>query len=207
MDVEMINLEENMKNERRVEENHGSSSNKCKENIVEVIRNNDIQMETEESASSQMVAHLICNDKVIFKSQQRDEAELTNSEKSQIAHALLHKSKAQFLQRFGKFLLPGDLIYFKTCGKDDDEINLIIKDIEQFHSTVGSLKSIKNRRYKKLKELIDENSYFSENEMMKRNPLLYEQLIGKYLSDEEKKERDKISRQDSTFVKILMEGK
>lgn len=55
--------------------------------------------------------------------------------------------------------------------------------------------------------MLKEDSYFSEIEMMKRNPLLYEQLVGQYLTEEEKRERDKFEMKDNTtFVKILMEG-
>lgn len=50
---------------------------------------------------------------------------------------------------------------------------------------------VKNRRYDALKKMIaDGSSYFSEDEMRQRNPYLYEQLIGQYLSEEERKERE-----------------
>lgn len=49
---------------------------------------------------------------------------------------------------------------------------------------------IKNRRFEALKKLITEGSYFSEEEMRKRNPLLYEQLIGQFLTEEEKHDRE-----------------
>lgn len=55
--------------------------------------------------------------------------------------------------------------------------------------------------------MIKGDQYFSEIEMMKRHPLLYEQLVGQYLTGEEKRERDKYEMKENvTFVKILMEG-
>lgn len=61
-------------------------------------------------------------------------------------------------------------------------------------------------RYMALQKLIEEDSYFSEVEMMKRNPLLYDQLIGQYLSEKEKKERDFTINENTTLVKILFES-
>lgn len=43
----------------------------------------------------------------------------------------------------------------------------------------------KNRRYQAMLELL-KGDYFSDNEMRNREPLLWEQLVGQYLSDEEK---------------------
>lgn len=43
----------------------------------------------------------------------------------------------------------------------------------------------KNRRYQAMLELL-KGDYFSDNEMRNREPLLWEQLVGQYLSEEEK---------------------
>lgn len=43
----------------------------------------------------------------------------------------------------------------------------------------------KNRRYQAMIELL-KGDYFSNNEMRNREPLLWEQLVGQYLSEEEK---------------------
>lgn len=57
---------------------------------------------------------------------------------------------------------------------------------------------VRNRRFEALKKLVSEGSYFSEYEMKKRNPLLYEQLIGKFLTEEEEKERTGIDTTNIT---------
>lgn len=45
---------------------------------------------------------------------------------------------------------------------------------------------MKNRRYEALKKLVETTDYFSEEEMQRRNPLLFDQLIGKYHTEEER---------------------
>lgn len=57
---------------------------------------------------------------------------------------------------------------------------------------------IKNRRFDALKKMVTEGTYFSEEEMRKRNPLLYEQLVGQYLSEEEKRMREEIDTSNIT---------
>lgn len=44
----------------------------------------------------------------------------------------------------------------------------------------------KNRRYAALQKLVDTTDYFTEEEMQRRNPILYDQLIGKFQTKEEK---------------------
>lgn len=52
---------------------------------------------------------------------------------------------------------------------------------------VGSQeRRLKNRRYEALKKLVETTDYFSEEEMQRRNPILYEQLIGKFHTEEER---------------------
>ncbi|KAJ8985376.1 hypothetical protein NQ317_007532 [Molorchus minor] len=150
------------------------------------------------------------NETVFFKSQQKWEADLTSKEKSDIARDIFESSKLNFLMRFGKHLKLEHLKYFEQfteiCEPDNAEIGLILKDLHRSASDKTSI-DVKNRRYAALLEMIPKDSYFSEIEMMKRNPLLYEQLVGQHLTIQEKKERDKYKLDDDvTFVKILMEG-
>lgn len=42
-------------------------------------------------------------------------------------------------------------------------------------------KIVKNRRYKKLQELIDEDDYFSETSIKHRAPILFEMYVGRYV--------------------------
>lgn len=53
-------------------------------------------------------------------------------------------------------------------------------------------------------QLIEEGSYFSETEMKSRNPLLYENLVGQYLTPEEKENNDRVDTSNITFVNLLL---
>lgn len=150
---------------------------------------------------------LALNDKVIFKSQQRGEEDLNADEKRQIAQDIFNNSKMNFINRFGKHFTLEELEYlqqYETESGEGYEIKLLLRPLIE-HARNLRLER-KNRRYEALKQLIDENSYFSEVEMMKRNPLLYEQLVGQYLSLDERKERDGFHTEATSFVSILMEG-
>lgn len=161
-----------------------------------------------DSEKDQIFNHLANDESIIFKLQQRHESDLTVEEKIQIASDLYQKNKLSFLVRFGKYLNPLHLDHFKKIlneSEDSFEIQMILNDLQRNTSKTHNI-DVKNRRYEALQQLIRENSYFSEVEMMKRNPLLYEQLVGQYLTEEEKYERDRYKKSDLTLVKVLLEG-
>lgn len=165
-------------------------------------------MEVDENDSLiNMFYHLVQNKSICFKNQQRDEADITDEEKQTIAEDIYNKSKPSFLLRFGKFMTKEQLEMFapNSHSEEDEEIRLILANLTRAYSEKTNELKAKNRRYEALKQLIEEKSYFSEVEMMKRNPLLYEQLVGQYLNEEERRERDR-SENNNTLVKILMEG-
>lgn len=140
-----------------------------------------------------------------FKCQHKDEPELSLNEKKKIATDCLDKSHAQFLSRFGKYLNVDLLKYFSISDDDFAVKHYVNKLMRYFDSSIRQT-DCKNRRYGALKRLIENGEYFSETEMMRRNPLLYENLIGKYLTKEEKKARDQIDTTNITFVNLLMES-
>lgn len=165
-------------------------------------------LESQELSLNQIIQDLVNNDDIYFKNQQRGEADLTKEEKTMVAMEAFDKSKVLFLTRFGRFLKPHHLQYFKMFEQDPEigyEVSVILQDLIKSSSQKKCHINTRNRRYEALKELIEKNSYFSEVEMMKRNPLLYEQMVGQYLTKAEKLERDKIDRNNLTFVKLLME--
>ncbi|KAK3093181.1 hypothetical protein FSP39_012307 [Pinctada imbricata] len=53
-----------------------------------------------------------------------------------------------------------------------------------------------------MKELIAQGEYFSEEEMKYRDPFLYHNLIGQYLTDDEVQER--VDKSDLRFSTILL---
>ncbi|XP_015172905.1 PREDICTED: vacuolar protein sorting-associated protein 35 isoform X4 [Polistes dominula] len=141
-----------------------------------------------------------------FKSQQKDDPELTFEEKRKIASDLLKKSHCLFLAKFGHHLNEEHLKYFDSVKDENYEISYHINRLHRHFNNSIRQRDIKNRRYEALKKLIEEGEYFSECEMMKRNPLLYEHLVGQYLTQKQKKTRDNIDMKNATFVHLLMES-
>jgi Coiled-coil domain containing protein (DUF2052) len=65
----------------------------------------------------------------------------------------------------------------------------------------------RNRRYAcMLKMIEEENTYFSEDEMIRRDPELYDEIVGQYLSIAEKQARRFDPRNSSSLVEILYES-
>ncbi|XP_043489866.1 coiled-coil domain-containing protein 97 [Polistes fuscatus] len=141
-----------------------------------------------------------------FKSQQKDDPELTFEEKRTIASDLLKKSYCLFLAKFGHYLNEEYLKYFDSVKDENYEISYHINRLRRHFNNSIRQRDIKNRRYEALKKLIEEGEYFSESEMMKRNPLLYEHLVGQYLTQKQKETRDNIDMKNITFVHLLMES-
>ena len=52
--------------------------------------------------------------------------------------------------------------------------------------TVSKETVAKNRRYEALSRMVDDSDYFTEQEMQRRDPILYDQLIGRYHTKEER---------------------
>lgn len=142
-----------------------------------------------------------------FAHRQRDAPDLTQQEKFDIGAEILRKSHVQFLARFGKYLQASDLRFFQDVSGDpekDYEIQFYLKEIA--HRCAHSDVIVKNRRFAAMQELEARGVYFSEKEMKQREPLLYQQLIGQYMTEEEqKKQAEKaINRSDLRFSTILL---
>lgn len=146
----------------------------------------------------------VANSKAIFKSQQKGEPELTYEEKRVIAERLLKKNHYLFLSKFGHYLKVEHLKYFSK--NEDYETVYHVNRLQRYFNNSTRRIDVRNKRYEALKALIEKGEYFSECEMMKRNPLLYEHLVGQYLTEEEKKARDTIDTRSINYVDVLMEA-
>lgn len=155
-----------------------------------------------------IIDFLIHNDNVPFKSQQIGENHLKKAEKRTIAHNLFQKSPSSFLEKYGKYLKLEHLTYFENCKQEQNqyELNYHIANLKLQLNESKNKAIVKNRRFEALSRMIDDGSYFSETEMMHRNPLLYEQLVGKYMSENEKVARDDIDLENITLLNVLLEG-
>ncbi|KAL5279109.1 CCDC97 family protein [Megaselia abdita] len=148
------------------------------------------------------------NSKIVFKSQQISEPDLDSHEKVNIARGIFEGNKNLFFSRFGQYLQKSHLDFFKSECNDD---NLLFTLSDLSDKLEHKAKTIKNRRFAALQEMSKdtEEGYFSEAEMMKREPNLYEQLVGQYLTDTE---RRIVSGEcgyepgEGSFSSILLEG-
>ncbi|KAK2707046.1 coiled-coil domain-containing protein 97-like [Artemia franciscana] len=156
-----------------------------------------------EQAKNSIIGHVSQID-IPLKSQQRGEPDLTPQEKWGIIQELLEQKPAFFLSRFSRFLSLEHLKYFEKHA-DDYEVLFHLKEARKLKETPKQNVTIKNRRYDALKRLLQEGEYFSEEQMRKRNPLLYESLVGQYLTEEEKEQAEKIDMSNCSFVNILMQ--
>uniref|UniRef100_A0A182PMQ1 DUF2052 domain-containing protein n=1 Tax=Anopheles epiroticus TaxID=199890 RepID=A0A182PMQ1_9DIPT len=159
---------------------------------------------------SDIFDHISVNPRVFYKNQQINDPELTDSEKKTILRDVLNKSHCTFLSRFGPFMHEDHLRYFEqdeqTLAYSPDEqyeIDCHLKRIRRLRNG-GRAVEVRNRRYAALQRMCTDGTYFSETEMMQRDPLLYEQLVGQYMSEREKRERDASVPVEKSVVSILL---
>lgn len=153
-----------------------------------------------------IIDYLVRCAKISFKNAHVDELEVRTSEKIKMACDIYKKSPTDFLLQFGKYLAPHHIGYFENMQSTADvSFRECIKQLKTYHSDKSRYKRVRNRRYNALQKLQNETDYFCEKQMMYRNPLLYEQLVGQYLSDEEIKERDNVDNENLTFLSMILE--
>ena len=133
----------------------------------------------------QCIFETICVSGLVIKRQQRDEPDLSKKEKFDLLKDLVTTSPGAFLMRFGSALNENELKYFDDS--EDYEVIYRLKEIRKNQSSDYRKGLIRNRRYRAIEVLTQTTSYFSEMAMKERCPSLYEQYIGRYLSDQEKR--------------------
>uniref|UniRef100_A0A182MHZ3 CCD97-like C-terminal domain-containing protein n=1 Tax=Anopheles culicifacies TaxID=139723 RepID=A0A182MHZ3_9DIPT len=159
---------------------------------------------------SDIFEHITSNPRVFYKNQQIDDPELTVSEKTAILRNVLNESHGTFLYRFGFFMRDDHLRYFEqtdqTLAYSPDEKYEIAYHLERIRRlrNGGRAIEVRNRRYAALQQMCDDGTYFSETEMMQRDPLLYEQLVGQFMTEREKQERDARVQTPQSVVGILL---
>lgn len=123
-----------------------------------------------------------------IRSQQRGEPDLTEAILCEELQSILHQRPGSFLLRFGKYLDKSDLSLFESASANDYEVRFRVKELQQtLQRTSKALsKTVRNRRYVRLEQLMGESDYFSDEETRQRDPLLFEYYIGQFLSEEEK---------------------
>ena len=141
-----------------------------------------------DAGSYNIMLDKIANSSAHFKHQQRGDPDLTVSEKREIAENLLVQNPSQFLRRFGHIVSADDLKYFDNM-MNNDQISYQIDEVKRYQNRHLHQVMVKNRRYEALKKLLSEGQYFSEESMKIRDPFLYEKMVGKYLTDDQIRQR------------------
>lgn len=162
--------------------------------------------ETEGKNGVENMISRVASSSATVKSQQRGEPDLTISEKVSILRNIFDISPGSFLMRFGNYLVEDDLKNFDHL-KEDYEIAFQLKELSETFDTKKKKIGVRNRRFQCLQRLMKDSDYFSEEKMRKRSPLLYEQYIGQYLSEEEKFERDKAEIGHELSLSELLMGR
>lgn len=144
-----------------------------------------------------------------FKSQHKDDPDWTQQEKRQMAQKALEENPGQFLARYGSLLQPSHLEYFRRNYKGSDsnyEVQFRLQELGQDACQFIRQKRVRNRRYQALKNMIEnQDEYFGEEAMKARNPMLYEELIGRHLTETEKAVQDKINRSNCALSTIILD--
>ncbi|TWW69569.1 coiled-coil domain-containing protein 97 [Takifugu flavidus] len=130
------------------------------------------------------------------KSQQIGEPELTLEERKEELLSQYRSRPLVFLERYHASLKPADLSAFAhVCS--DPRAQHYSQVIQRRAGDYTDRTRVRNHRYAALRALQREGKYFSEEQMRSRQPLLYEQYIGQYLTDEEILERSQEAMQDN----------
>lgn len=118
----------------------------------------------------------ICSSGRMIVSQQRGEPDLTREENHRVLEHLYKTNPTNFTYRFGSLLTDEELKrYFDPTA---DFIQSITKENRE--------KLRANRRFNHMQKLMAQGTYFSDEAMKERSPLLYEQLIEKYQQGEKR---------------------
>ncbi|GAA54724.1 coiled-coil domain-containing protein 75 [Clonorchis sinensis] len=173
---------------------------------------------SQQNTVESMLDRLATQEYAHFRHQSRDEAELSTSEKRNIAGDLYRRNPGVFLERFGRHLnWAEDSVNFRhMCLKDD----IVRHFVKQLDSQSGGAQSsqplrvtqhqVRNRRLNALKRLDREGGtehlsmeHFSHPAMRHRDPVLWETMIGAHLNEAGR--RKYLDREYGTFSGFLMD--
>ncbi|XP_037676480.1 coiled-coil domain-containing protein 97 isoform X2 [Choloepus didactylus] len=139
-----------------------------------------------EAAAVSTMLRAVAASRLPVCSQQQGEPDLTEGEKVAILQQLYHEKPLVFLERFRTGLREEHLACFGHLRGDHRADFYCAEVARQGTARPRTLRTrLRNRRYAALRELIQGGEYFSDEQMRFRAPLLYEQYIGQYLTQEE----------------------
>ncbi|XP_041943721.1 coiled-coil domain-containing protein 97 [Alosa sapidissima] len=141
------------------------------------------------------------------KSQQIGDPDLTLEERGQILLELYETKPLVFLERYQAHLKPEHLDAFSHVS-GDFRAQHYFKEVQRRAGSQTNRTRVRNHRYAALRALQKEGQYFSEEQMRIREPLLYEQYIGQYLSEEEifQRSQDAMQRGPGGLADLLIDS-
>jgi len=141
-----------------------------------------------------------------FKHQQKDEPDLNVEEKANLAKELLKNKPSTFVSRFGVYLSEEQLEYFEELRSDNYELDCNLQQARQKQCRFVQGSKVKNRRYAAMQRMINQkDDHFSEAAMKERNPLIHEQLVGRFMTEEEKEEGNRPDMTNCSLTNIILE--
>ncbi|XP_062919609.1 coiled-coil domain-containing protein 97 isoform X2 [Mobula hypostoma] len=144
----------------------------------------DLQEEAAMDASLNSMFHAISSSKAVIKSQQKDEPDLRYDQKLSIVKELFYCKPVVFLERFHKIIREEHLVCFSHLS-DNYEVTFYCNEVRKSSKKKSARTNVRNKRYAALQQLIKDGEYFSDEQMRTRDPLLYEQYIRQYMTEEE----------------------
>ncbi|XP_007941331.1 coiled-coil domain-containing protein 97 [Orycteropus afer afer] len=146
----------------------------------------DTTLPRAESAAVGAMLRAVAASRLPVCSQQQGEPDLTEQEKVAILGQLYREKPLVFLERFRTGLREEHLGCFGHL-RGDHRADFYCAEVAR--QGTARPRALRNRRYAALRELIQGGEYFSDEQMRFRAPLLYEQYIGQYLTQEELRAR------------------
>uniref|UniRef100_A0AC34F110 CCD97-like C-terminal domain-containing protein n=1 Tax=Panagrolaimus sp. ES5 TaxID=591445 RepID=A0AC34F110_9BILA len=158
-------------------------------------------------SSERLFRSIIEQDGVFYRSQQRGDEEFTFVEKYEMLKELYSRNHGIFLQRYHTFISP----CFKELFDDNDYVTNYY--LQRISARMDAKKpdsqeetKAKNERYLQLLKLKEEGTYFSNEKMRERDPLLFEVMVGRFLNDDEKISlRPTVDRPEGTWSHMLQQ--
>eukprot|EP00271_Cylindrocystis_brebissonii_P019695 TRINITY_DN6158_c0_g1_i1.p1 TRINITY_DN6158_c0_g1~~TRINITY_DN6158_c0_g1_i1.p1 ORF type:complete len:595 (-),score=174.04 TRINITY_DN6158_c0_g1_i1:250-2034(-) len=110
--------------------------------------------------------------------------EVSVEEKTAYLSGLFHRDAAVFLERYGRQLHGTELGPFEAMG-DNYEVAWHLRDLKSSRDpspgkVKGKATTVKNRRFAHMRRLLQEGTYFSDDSMRLRAPLLHHQYLGQF---------------------------
>uniref|UniRef100_A0A0N7ZBG3 CCD97-like C-terminal domain-containing protein n=1 Tax=Scylla olivacea TaxID=85551 RepID=A0A0N7ZBG3_SCYOL len=149
------------------------------------------------------LVHFLSASNVEVKSQQKYEPDLTYEERKEIIEKLLNEKPGQFLYRFGKYLEREHLQYFLQYEGDVEVDHFLTETLKSKNKHTAKI-TVRNRRYAALQKMRKSGDYFSEEEMERRDPLLYDHLIGQHQTQEERDQKYSANSTEEKFSTLLL---